>query len=108
MCDDSTAEIEILSRLKRGRDVDPVVAIGVDFPDGKLTCTHAVLLCQDRFRDVVRLDALADPLDRRASRRLVHCESMAVTSLVNLDDEPAEEACSKLCSKEGRCGVCSG
>eukprot|EP00571_Detonula_confervacea_P000436 CAMPEP_0172313562 /NCGR_PEP_ID=MMETSP1058-20130122/20446_1 /TAXON_ID=83371 /ORGANISM="Detonula confervacea, Strain CCMP 353" /LENGTH=949 /DNA_ID=CAMNT_0013027225 /DNA_START=52 /DNA_END=2898 /DNA_ORIENTATION=- len=87
--DDSTAQIEISSRLKRGRDVDPVLTVSVNFPDGASTCAHAVLLCQDKFGDGVRGDALGDPFDRRSSRRLVHCESMAVTSLVNLDDEQA-------------------
>ncbi|KAL7531521.1 hypothetical protein ACHAXR_004092 [Thalassiosira sp. AJA248-18] len=88
VCDDSTARIDILTRLKRGRDADPVMTVGITFPDGMSTCSHAVVLCQDKFTDGVRGDALADALDRRASRRLVHCESMAVTSLVNLEDEP--------------------
>mmetsp|Transcript_3052 Transcript_3052/g.6704 ORF Transcript_3052/g.6704 Transcript_3052/m.6704 type:complete len:1021 (-) Transcript_3052:92-3154(-) len=89
MADDSAARIDILSRLKRGRDRDPVLTVGVTYPDGGLsTCAHAVSLVQDRLGDGVRGDALADPLDRRASRRLVHCASMAVSSLANLDDEP--------------------
>jgi 23S rRNA G2069 N7-methylase RlmK/C1962 C5-methylase RlmI len=46
------------------------------------------MLCQEKFDDGVRGDALADPLERRASRRLVHCDSMTVTSLTNLDDDP--------------------
>ena len=88
MFDDSTAQIEVLSRIKRGRDSDPVITVRVDLPGGASSCSHAVLLCQDRLGDGVRGDVLGDPLDRRASRRLVHCESMSVTSLVNLDDEP--------------------
>ena len=87
-CDDSTAQIDILSRVKRGRDSDPVMTVAIDFPDGVSTCSHATLLCQDRFGDGVRGDGLGDALDRRASRRLVHCESMSVTSLVNLDNDP--------------------
>lgn len=89
MFDDSTAQFDIRSRLKTGRDRDPVMAVAVTFPDGGIsTCSHAVALLQDRLNDGVRGDALGDPLDRRASRRLVHCESMSVSSLVNLDDEP--------------------
>jgi len=87
-CDGSTARIEVLSRLKKGRDVDPVLSAAVDFPDGSSTCSHAVLLCQDRLGDGIRGDESADPIDRRAARRLVHCNSMTVSSLVCLDDEP--------------------
>jgi hypothetical protein len=87
-CDGSTARIEVLSRLKKGRDVDPVLSVAVDFPDGSSTCSHAVLLCQDRLGDGIRGDESADPIDRRAARRLVHCNSMTVSSLVCLDDEP--------------------
>ena len=87
--DDSTVQIDILSRIKRGRDTDPILSVSVNYPDGSWsTCSHAVLLCQNKFGDGVRGDALADPLDRRASRRLVHCTSMTVTSLANLDDDP--------------------
>lgn len=88
VCDGSTARIEILSRLKKGRDVDPVLSVGVEFPDGSSTCSHAVLLCQDRLGDGVRGDTSADPIDRRAVRRLVHCNAMTVSSLTCLDDEP--------------------
>ena len=87
-CDDSTATIEVVSRLRKGRDQDPVSTIKVSLADGTSICSNAVLLCQDRFGDGVRGDALADPLDRRAARRLVHCESIEVSSLVNIDDEP--------------------
>jgi len=88
VCDGSTAKIEILARLKKGRDVDPVLSVGVEFPDGSSTCSQAVLLCQDRLGDGVRGDESADPIDRRAARRLVHCNSMTVSSLTCLDDEP--------------------
>ena len=87
--DDSTVQIDILSRIKRGRDIDPILTVGVDFPDGAVSsCSNAVLLCQEKFGDGARGDVLADPLDRRESRRLVHCDSMTVTSLANLDDDP--------------------
>ncbi|KAL9180771.1 hypothetical protein ACHAXT_011224 [Thalassiosira profunda] len=91
--DESTAQIEILSRVKRGRDADPVATVAIDLTDGASTCSHAVLLCQERLGDGVRGDPQSDPLDRRASRRLVHCESIAVSSLVNLDDEPVDAEC---------------
>lgn len=97
VCDGSTAKIEILSRLKKGRDLDPVLSVGVEFPDGSSTCSHAVLLCQNRLGDGVRGDESADPIDRRAARRLVHCNSMTVSSLACLDDEPVSlESCPVL------------
>ena len=97
VCDGSTAKIDVLSRLKKGRDVDPVLSVGVEFPDGSSTCSHAVLLCQDRLGDGVRGDESADSIDRRAARRLVHCNSMTVSSLACLDDEPVSlESCPAL------------
>ncbi|KAL7481679.1 hypothetical protein ACHAW6_007359 [Cyclotella cf. meneghiniana] len=86
--DDSTATIEVISRLRKGRDQDPVSTVEISLSDGASSCSHAVLMCQDRLGDGIRGDVLADPLDRRAARRLVHCESMVVSSLVNLDVEP--------------------
>ena len=88
LSDASTATIDVLSRLRRNRDKDPVLAVSVDFPDGASTCSDAALLCQDRLGDGIRGDRYGDPLDRRAPRRLVHCGSMTVSSLVDLDSEP--------------------
>jgi len=88
MADDSTATVDVQSRLRKGRDQDPVLTVGVTFPDGASTCAHAVLLCQDRLGEGIRGDPMGDPLDRRAARRLVHCQSMTVTSLVNLEEDP--------------------
>jgi len=85
--DASTASIAVLSRLRRNRDGDPVLAVAVDFPDGASTCNDAALLCQDRLGDGIRGDRHGDPLDRRAARRLVHCGEMTVSSLVDLDGE---------------------
>ena len=86
MC--STAAIEVISRLRRGRDQDPVSPVKVSLADGTSSCSNAVLVCQDKFSDGIRGDALADRLERRAARRLVHCNSIEVSSLVNIDDEP--------------------
>ncbi|KAL7548299.1 hypothetical protein ACHAWF_011587 [Thalassiosira exigua] len=87
--DESAARIEVLSRLRTGRDADPAQTVRLDLPGGTSTCAAATLLCQDRLGDGVRGDPLSDPLDRRASRRLVHCASLAATSLTNPEEEPA-------------------
>jgi hypothetical protein len=92
VCDTSIAEVDILSRLKKWRDDDPIVTVSMTFPAGLSTCNHAVLLCQDRFGDGVRGDATADPLDRRSSRRLVHCASLSAASLISSVTRPASES----------------
>lgn len=79
-CDTSHARVDILSRLKKWREDDPIATVSLTFPVGISTCNHAVLVCQDRFGDGVRGDAMADPLDRRSPRRLVHCTSLSVSS----------------------------
>ena len=80
VCDTSLVKIDILSRLKKWREDDPVASVSLTFPMGISTCNHAVLLCQDRFGDGVRGDATTDPLDRRSPRRLVHCTSLLASS----------------------------
>ena len=87
-CDESTSSMDIVSRIRTGRIDDPIISCRVTLSDGASTSNHAVLLCQDQLGDGVRGDATGDPLDRRSWRRLVHCETMTVSSLVNLDDEP--------------------
>jgi 23S rRNA (cytosine1962-C5)-methyltransferase len=87
-CDESTSSMDIISRIRTGRVDDPIITCRVTLSDGTSTSNHAVLLCQDQVGDGIRGDATGDPLDRRSWRRLVHCASMTVSSLVNLDDEP--------------------
>ncbi|KAL3816029.1 hypothetical protein ACHAXA_010334 [Cyclostephanos tholiformis] len=88
--DGTSATFEVLSRMRTGRAEDPVTTVRVCLSDGASTCDRAVLFCQDELGDGVRGDAAGDPLDRRSWRRLVHCESMTVSSLVDVDiDEPA-------------------
>ncbi|KAL3805203.1 hypothetical protein ACHAW5_003626 [Stephanodiscus triporus] len=84
--DVSGARLEVMSRIRTGRAADPVTTVRLSFSDGASTCDSAVLVCQDRLGDGVRGDASGDPFDRRSSRRLVHCESMNVSGLVDQDD----------------------
>ena len=82
-CDISLAKVDILSRIKKWREDDPIATVLLTFPAGISTCNHAVLVCQDRFGDGVRGDAMADPLDRRSPRRLVHCTSLLVSTMTS-------------------------
>ncbi len=82
-CDTSLATVYVLSRIKKWREDDPIATVLLTFPTGISTCNHAVLVCQDRFGDGVRGDAMADPLDRRSPRRLVHCTSLLVSSMLS-------------------------
>ncbi len=86
----------MISRLRRGRDQDPVSTVKVSLTDGTSSCTNVVLICQDRFSDGIRGDAQADPLDRRATRCLVHCESIEVSSLVHIDEVSKKKFCRSL------------
>ena len=83
--------IDVVSRLRTGRRDDPVQTAAVTFPDGFSSSADAVREVQAQFDDGIRGDAAADPLDRRASRRLVHCGALLVSSLVHDDDVEAIE-----------------
>lgn len=80
------AEIDVVARLRRHRGDDPVTVAALSLPDGTSTCDDAAALCQSEFSDGVRGDPAADPIERRAPRRLVHCGALSVSSLVSDDD----------------------
>ncbi len=84
------AEIEEVAKLRKGRDDDVVVTTRVYIPDGASTSDDAVHLCQQKYMDGVRGDPNANPLDRRANRRLVHCSSLSVSSLSQDDFAESE------------------
>jgi hypothetical protein len=75
------AKTEVVAKLRKGRIDDVVLAAEVSIPDGASTANDAVQICQKEFDDGVRGDPSANPLDRRANRRLVHCSSISVSSL---------------------------
>jgi len=81
--DDS--KLDIVAKLKKGRDDDIVLTTTVSIRDGASTASDAVQVCQKQLLDGIRGDPTANPLDRRANRRLVHCSSLAVSSL-SFDD----------------------
>ena len=66
---------------------DIVETVRVTIPERPSTCHEVVSICQEELGDGIRGDPLAHPLDRRARRRLIHCQAMTVSSLVQ-DDDP--------------------
>jgi len=79
------SEVEVVAKLRKGREDDIVLTTKVHIPDGASTSNDAVQVCQQEFSDGVRGDAQANPLERRANRRLVHCSSLSVSSLTQDD-----------------------
>lgn len=75
------AKVDIEAKLKKGRDKDIVMTVKVTVPDGLSTSNDVVQICQKKFSDGIRGDPDANLLDRRGPRRLIHCSSMAISSL---------------------------
>ena len=84
------SQVEIVAKLRKGRDDDVVLTTEVQVPDGASTTNDAVQICQKQFQDGVRGDPNANPFDRRSNRRLVHCSSLSVSSLSYDDVVEAE------------------
>mmetsp|Transcript_22454 Transcript_22454/g.52993 ORF Transcript_22454/g.52993 Transcript_22454/m.52993 type:complete len:598 (+) Transcript_22454:443-2236(+) len=73
---------DLISKVKKGRDGDVVQTIRIGVAEGLSTCSSIIQPVQNQFDDGVRGDPSANPFDRRSHRRLVHCTSLAVSSLV--------------------------
>ena len=84
-------EIDIVSKLRTGRGDDNLLTAAVTLSDGVSSTSDVVRECQSQFDDGIRGDPSADPLDRRASRRLLHCGAISVSSLIHDDDVEAME-----------------
>ena len=89
--DKDGVEIDIVSKLRTGRGDDNLLTAAVTLSDGFSSSSDVVKECQSQFGDGIRGDPSADPLDRRASRRLLHCGAILVSSLVHDDDVEAME-----------------
>jgi len=83
--DENKSTLEVMSKIRKGRGDDVIISSKVSIPAGSSTCNDAVQLCQREYQDGVRGDPAANPLDRRASRRLVHCSELSVSSLSHDD-----------------------
>ena len=68
-------------------DIDVVETLSVTIPNGASTCNDVVPICQEDRNTGIRGDPATHPLDRRAGRRLIHCQAMTVSSLL-FDDDP--------------------
>lgn len=87
-----STELEVIAKLRKGRGDDTVLTVGLSIAEHFSTCNHAVQVIQDSLQDGVRGDPAANPFDRRASRRIVHCDAISVSSLAFDDSAEVQSA----------------
>jgi 23S rRNA (cytosine1962-C5)-methyltransferase len=85
---DDAMQVEMISRVRKGREGDVSQTVRFVVSEHFATCSSIIGRAQTQFEDGIRGDPAANPFDRRAPRRLIHCNSMSVSSL--LFDETAE------------------
>jgi phosphoglycolate phosphatase-like HAD superfamily hydrolase len=85
-----SVKIDMISRLKRNREGDTTQTIRIVVSEHPSTCAGIIAHAQNQFEDGIRGDPAANVFDRRAPRRLIHCASMAVSSLLFDDTVEAE------------------
>lgn len=78
-------KMEVLSKVKKGRSEDTIFTVELTIAEKFSTCDHVTQICQEELSDGIRGDQAANPFDCRAPRRLIHCNSVAVSSL-SFDD----------------------
>jgi len=83
-------KMDIVSKLRKARGDDTIQTVQIMISERKSTCTSVVELCQTQFKDGIRGDPAANPFDRRARRRLIHCNAMSVSSLTYDESGEAE------------------
>jgi hypothetical protein len=83
-------QLEIIAKLRKGRLEDVVMTVGIAFTEKFSTCSSVVQPCQAQFQDGIRGDPTANPFDRRAPRRLIHCDAISISSLVHDESVDAE------------------
>ncbi|KAG7366899.1 S-adenosylmethionine-dependent methyltransferase [Nitzschia inconspicua] len=74
--------IDLISKLKRNREGDVAQAVRFSVSEHPSTCTSIISHAQSQFDDGIRGDPGGNPFDRRAPRRLIHCSSIAISSLL--------------------------
>jgi hypothetical protein len=75
-------ELSSIGKVRKGREGDTCQTVRVTIAEHLSTCSHVVSHAQSQFEDGVRGDPAANPLDRRAPRRLIHCNAMSASSLL--------------------------
>ncbi len=85
---DDAVQVEMISRVRKGREGDVSQTVRFVVSEQFATCSSIIKPAQAQFEDGIRGDPAANPFERRAPRRLIHCNSMAVSSLIF--DETAE------------------
>ena len=81
-------QVDMISRVRKGREGDVSQSVRFVVTEHFSTCSSIISRAQAQFEDGIRGDPAANPFERRAPRRLIHCNSMAVSSL--LFDENTE------------------
>lgn len=83
---DEAVSMRATSRVRKGREGDSCQTVHVTVQEHVSTCSSITSHVQDQFDDGIRGDPGANPFDRRAPRRLIHCKRLVVSSLVFDDD----------------------
>jgi 23S rRNA (cytosine1962-C5)-methyltransferase len=83
-------EMDIVSKVRKGRDGDTCQTVRVIISETASSCASIIPHVQAQFADGIRGDPAANPFDRRAPRRLIHCQSLTVSSLSYDEDVQAE------------------
>lgn len=85
---ETTINIKSLQKFDRSRREDILHWSSASSFDSPIVCAQVIKPLQDKFEDGIRGDPHASPLDRRAQRRLLHCSSIRISSL--LEDDSCE------------------
>mmetsp|Transcript_11463 Transcript_11463/g.16809 ORF Transcript_11463/g.16809 Transcript_11463/m.16809 type:complete len:766 (+) Transcript_11463:114-2411(+) len=83
-------KLEVLSKVKKGRNEDTIFTVDLTIAEKFSTCDHVTQICQEELSDGIRGDQAANPFDCRAPRRLVHCNAITVSSLAFDDGADVE------------------
>jgi hypothetical protein len=83
-------QLNLLSKVKKGRGEDAAQTVRFTIPEHASTCSSIVSHAQAQFEDGIRGDPAANPFERRASRRLIHCNVLSVSSLLFDENVQAE------------------
>ena len=85
IAENQDVDIKTIKTLDRSRREDIAVIVSIDGFDSPMICSTILDPIQNQFEDGIRGDPFSAPLDRRAQRRLIHCESIQVSSLLQDD-----------------------